>query len=85
MIQFQHCFTKRSKRNRSFQTNSNENVIETYEANGYVYSIINWARQAKLDSEQKQAFEFIIGSFVLTFFNEATIATDSRAGAQRFF
>ena len=63
--------TKRSKRNRSFQTNSNQTLIETYEANGSVYSIINWARQAKLDAEQKRAFEMIVGSFVLTFYDEA--------------
>ena len=63
--------TKRSKRNRSFQTDSNQTLIETYEANGSVYSIINWARQAKLDAEQKRAFEMIIGSFVLTFYDEA--------------
>ena len=77
--------TKKSKRYRSFQTNSNENFIETYQANGSVYSIINWVRQAKLDDEQKRAFGIIIGSFVLTFFNEATIVTDSRACAQSFF
>ena len=78
-------FTERSKRNRSLQTNSNQTLIETYKANGSVYSIINWAREAKLDNEQKRAFEIIIGSFVLTFFNEAIIATDSRANARSIF
>ena len=46
--------TKKSKRYRSFETNSKEKIIKTYEANGSVYSIINWARQAKLDNEQKE-------------------------------
>ena len=63
--------TKTSKRNRTFQTDSNQTLVETYEANGSVYSIINWARQANLDAEQKRAFEIIIGSFVLTFYDEA--------------
>ena len=63
--------TKRSKRNRSFKTNSHQTLVETYEANGSVYSIINWARQTNLDAEQKRAFEMIVGSFVLTFYDEA--------------
>ena len=63
--------TKTSKRNRTFQTDSNQTLVETYEANGSVCSIINWARQANLDAEQKRAFEIIIGSFVLTFYDEA--------------
>ena len=49
--------TKTSKRNRTFQTGSNQTLVETYEANGSVYSIIYWARQANLDTEQKQAFK----------------------------
>ena len=60
--------TKRSKRNRSFPTNLNQTLVETYEANGSVNTIINCARQANLDAKQKRAFEIIIGSFVLTFY-----------------
>ena len=77
--------TKRSKRNRSFQTNSNQTLIETYEANGSVYSIINWTRQTNLDAEQKRAFEIIIGSFVLTFYNEAKRDNNRSAHTRSLF
>ena len=77
--------TKRSKRNRSFQTDSNQTLIETYEANGSVYSIINWARQTNLDAEQKRAFEMIIGSFVLTFYDEAKRDNNRSARTRSLF
>ena len=41
-------------------------------------------RQAKLD-EQKRAVEIIIASFVLTFFNEATIDKDKKPNTHSIF
>ena len=74
-----------SKRNRSFQTNSNQTLVETYEANGSVCSIINWARQAILDAEQQRAFETIIGSFILAFYDEAKIDNSRSANTRSIF
>ncbi len=41
------------------------------QANGTSKSILNWAGEACLDYEQKQAFQVIVSSFVLTFFYDS--------------
>jgi hypothetical protein len=40
------------------------------EANKTIRSIQEWARVVNLDSSQKRAFEVILASFLLTFFDD---------------
>ena len=40
------------------------------QANGTAESIVEWGMKANLDSGQRQAFEIITASFILTFFND---------------
>ena len=48
----------------------NEQFPHPMEANRTIRSIQEWARVANLDSSQKRAFEVILASFLLTFFND---------------
>ncbi|CAB9528348.1 helicase PIF1 [Seminavis robusta] len=62
--------TKRTSRIRAqvFERNPEAEIIE---ANGSVNSILEWAKAAQLDQVQKRAFECIVVSFLLTFYNDA--------------
>ena len=61
--------SKTARRTRSFQDiTNNDGMIDVMEANGSVKSIIDWAKNAKLDERQKRAFEIMISCFILTFF-----------------
>ena len=62
--------TRRATRVRAevFERNPEAQVME---ANGSATSILEWALAAKLDPVQKRAFECIISSFLLSFYNDA--------------
>ena len=51
------------------------------DANGSAASIVKWGRICKLDKEQQRAFEVFTGSFVLSFYNEATQPVGGTLGA----
>ena len=48
------------------------------EANGSAQSIKEWSKKSRLDEHQRTAFEIIISSFILTFFDDldTTIKVD---------
>jgi hypothetical protein len=48
----------------------NKQFLHPMEANRTIRSIQEWARAANLDPSQKRAFEVILASFLLTFFND---------------
>jgi len=54
------------------------------EANGSVHSIIDWAKKAKLDKEQRRAFEIFAGTFVLSFFDDAGTEVGQSTARGRF-
>ena len=65
--------SKTSRRRRTFEEiTKSKREVDVLEANGSVRSIIDWAKKARLDRRQRRAFEIIAGSFVLTFFTEAS-------------
>jgi len=64
--------------------------VEVAEANGSVVSIVEWAKAAQLDPYQRRAFEAIIASFLLTFYDtnsddeqDATIDRSTRSKFRR--
>lgn len=60
-----------TRRKRSFAevTKQHDNVV-VQDANGTATSIIDWAIKAKMDKEQRRAFEIITATFVLTFYDD---------------
>lgn len=65
--------SKTSRRRRTFEEiTKSKREVDVLEANGSVRSIIDWAKKARLDRRQRRAFEVIAGSFVLTFFSDAS-------------
>jgi hypothetical protein len=72
-------------RKRSFPTFSNsDEPVNVKEANGTASSIIDWARKAKLDSNQMRTFEILTSSFVLTFYDDALNNDVTRTRDSRF-
>jgi len=74
---------RRTRRQRSFSDISGSNEpVDVLEANGSVQSILDWAREAKLDSGQKRAFEVFASTFVLSFYSgspgESTVSGSYR-------
>ena len=66
---------KKKRRTHVFPgVGGSQKSVKVLEANGSVFSIMDWAKRAKLDRRQRRAFEVITGSFVLTFFSDARIA-----------
>jgi hypothetical protein len=65
-------FSKRDVRVRQFSA-TDQLAASVMEANGSCASIFSWANAAKLDVHQKVAFEMIAVSFVLTFYEQASI------------
>jgi hypothetical protein len=57
------------------KTSHSKHMISFPEASGTSLSITNWARLAKLDKNQRRAFEVFASSFVLSFFRDAEIGT----------
>ena len=77
--------TKTARRVRSFPgMSTQEKEIKVMEANGSVKSIIDWAKKAKLDRGQRRAFEIFVGTFVLSFFRDATIKGEGQQNRSRF-
>ena len=75
-----------SRITRTFKeiTHCNEEVA-VLQANGSIRSIIDWATKARLDRQQRRAFEVILGHFLLTFCTEAvTNMTDPRGDRAAF-
>ena len=58
------------------KTGHNDQLMSFPEASGTSLSIANWARLAKLDKNQRRAFEVLASSFVLTFFRDAEQGTE---------
>jgi polynucleotide 5'-kinase involved in rRNA processing len=57
------------------KTSHSNELVSFPEASGTSLSITNWARLAKLDKNQRRAFEVFASSFVLTFFRDADQST----------
>ena len=63
--------TKNNRRTYSFaDIIKNSKPVSLLEANGSVHSIIDWAKKANLDREQRRAFEIFVGTFVLSFYDD---------------
>ena len=58
--------------------------VKLQDANGTAKSIICWARAFKLDSDQRRAFEVLASSFVLTFFDDASLDSTQPNGLPTF-
>jgi len=78
--------SKTRSRRRTFKeiTNNNESV-SVLQANGSARSIIDWARKAKLDREQRRAFEIMTGTFILSFYDNPADSCDSIRGQRHSF
>lgn len=64
--------SKNSRRTHSFANNNkNSGPVELLEANGSVRSIIDWAKKARLDRQQRRAFEIFAATFVHSFYKDA--------------
>jgi hypothetical protein len=76
-------FTRTSRRRRTnVNTLNNRSTEDRLDANGSAKSIFDWSKTAKIDINQRRAFEIFTASFVLTFYYEATI--NNRTRNQRF-
>ena len=74
------AMTHTTRRQRSFADITKTANTTVIEANGSAASIIEWARAANLDREQRRAFEIIVASFVLTFYKDASIQPETIPG-----
>lgn len=64
--------SKNSRRTHNFaDIITNSKPVKLLEANGSVRSIIDWAKKARLDRQQRRAFEILAATFVLSFYNDA--------------
>ena len=52
-------------RRRNLDCFKEEEEVDLLEANGSLKSILDWAKKASLDAEQRRAFEIFVGRFVL--------------------
>ena len=67
--------TKTSRKTRTFKNiTGNDEAMDILQANGTVKSIIDWANKGKLDRGQRRAFEIIVSTFVLTYYEDASTA-----------
>ena len=48
-----------------------ENPVVAADASGSWQSIVKWGQRAQLDQEQQVAFEVLVATYVLTFYEEA--------------
>jgi hypothetical protein len=55
------------------QVFKNNPTVQVQDANGSISSIDEWSRAANLDPIQKRAFETIVATFLLTFYDEADV------------
>jgi len=70
-----------TRRSRTFEEISkSKEPVNVLEANGSVKSIIDWTKKAKLDRGQRRAFEITTGTFILTFFSDASTETTESRG-----
>ena len=77
--------SKNSRRTHNFaDIIKDSKPVKLLEANGSVRSIIDWARKARLDREQRRAFEILAATFVLSFYNDAEDELGERGQNARF-
>jgi hypothetical protein len=76
---------RKTRRCRTFQAISTNDsaMVTVLEANGSAESVVDWARQANLDRDQRRAFEIIICTFLLTFFETAPPVSEGRIPGMR--
>ena len=76
----------RTRRSRTFEEiMKRKEIVQVLDPNESVKSIIDWARKARLDREQRRAFEIIISTFILTFYNDAQIGETRVMGNRHAF
>lgn len=77
--------SKNSRRTYSFaDIIKNSEPVQLLEANRSARSIIDWGRKAKLDKEQRRAFEIPAASFVLSFYNDSEGELFSQRDSKKF-
>jgi PIF1-like helicase len=68
----QVLFTHSGKQHQSFANiTGQQDTVLVCKPNGSAKSIVNWAVKSNLDANQQRAFEVIIASFVLSFYDTA--------------
>jgi PIF1-like helicase len=72
-------FTHSGKQQQSFANiTGQQDTVLVCKPNGSAKSIVNWAVKSNLDASQQRAFEIIIGSFVLSYYDNAGEVQEAR-------